>query len=80
MNEILEGGAKYLVDNLGMGVKEDYLHMEEEGCIKDADASKVSEKAVRRGIGQLGTIGAGNHFLEFLYVNEIFDEDSAKKN
>lgn len=79
LNEILEGGAKYLVDNLGMGVKEDYLHMEEEGCMKDADASKVSEKAVRRGIGQLGTIGAGNHFLEFLYVNEIFDEDVAKK-
>jgi len=79
LNKLLEGGAKYVVDNLKMGVKEDYLHTEEEGNMKEADSSKVSERAINRGIGQLGTIGAGNHFLEVQYVDEIFDEKVAKE-
>ena len=78
LNKLLEGGAKYIVEK-GYGVKEDYLHTEEEGNMKDADASKVSERAINRGIGQLGTLGAGNHFLEVQYVDEIFDEKIAKK-
>jgi len=77
LNKLLEGGAKYFVDK-GFGEKEDYLHMEEEGCLKDADASKVSDRAIKRGIGQLGTLGAGNHFLEVQFVDEIFDEKVAK--
>ena len=77
LKKILEGGAKYLIGE-GYGEKEDYLHMEEEGCIKGADASKVSDRAKKRGIGQLGTLGAGNHFLEIQFVDEIFDEEVAK--
>jgi len=77
LSKILENGAKYLVEK-GYGVEEDYLHTEEQGCIKGADASKVSERAIKRGIGQLGTVGAGNHFLEIEYVDEIYDEKAAK--
>lgn len=77
LKKLLKGGAKYMVDK-GFGVKEDYLHMEEEGCLKNADPEKVSDRAMKRGIGQLGTIGAGNHFLEVQYVDEIFDEKIAK--
>jgi len=76
LGKILEGGAEYLVSK-GYGVREDYLHMEEEGCMKGADSSKVSDRAIKRGIGQLGTLGAGNHFLEVQYVDEIFDEKIA---
>ena len=77
LNKLLEKGAKYMVKK-GYGIKEDYLHTEEEGCIEGADASKVSEKAIKRGIGQLGTLGAGNHFLEVQYVDKIFDKKVAK--
>ncbi len=77
LNKLLEGGAKYVVEK-GYGLKEDYLHMEEEGFIKGADASKVSERAIKRGIGQLGTLGAGNHFLEVQFVEEIFDKKIAE--
>ena len=77
LKKLLEQGARYMVEK-GYGNKEDYLHMEEEGCIKGADAEKVSEKAIKRGLGQLGTLGAGNHFLEIQYVDEIFDEKTAK--
>jgi len=78
LNKLLENGAQYIVEK-GMGVKEDYLHTEEEGKMKDADASKVSERAIKRGIGQVGTLGAGNHFLEVQYVDEIFDDKIAKE-
>ena len=77
LKKILEGGAKYIVEK-GYGSKEDYLHMEEEGCMKGADFNKVSERAIKRGIGQLGTLGAGNHFLEVQYVDKIFDKEVAK--
>jgi len=77
LNKLLEEGTKYMVDK-GYGVKEDYLHTEEEGCIKGADAKNVSERAIKRGIGQLGTVGAGNHFLEIQYVEEIYDKKIAK--
>mgnify|MGYP001608740540 FL=1 len=77
LKKILRGGSKYLVEK-GYGIKNDYLHTEEEGCIKGADESKISERAIKRGIGQLGTLGAGNHFLEVLFVDEIFDEKIAK--
>ena len=75
--KLLEAGAKYMVEK-GYGVKEDYLHMEEEGCMKQAEVDNVSERAIKRGIGQLGTLGAGNHFLEVQFVDEIFDEQTAK--
>ena len=74
--ELLEEGAKYIIKK-GYGIKEDYLNTEEEGVIEGADAEKVSEKAIKRGIGQIGTLGAGNHFLELQYVDEIFDEKIA---
>lgn len=75
--EILKDGAKWMVEK-GYGEKEDYINMEEEGKMKDANPEMVSSRAVNRGIGQLGTIGAGNHFLEIQYVDEIFDNPTAK--
>ena len=77
LDKLLEQGARYIVEK-GLGVKEDYLNMEEKGEMKQADASKVSDRAKKRGIGQLGTLGAGNHFLEIQYVDEIFDKKAAK--
>ncbi|MDD5699832.1 MAG: RtcB family protein [Candidatus Nanoarchaeia archaeon] len=77
LDKLLEGGARYMVEK-GYGIEEDCLHSEEEGCMKGADASKVSERAKKRGIGQIGTLGGGNHFLEIQYVDSIFDKKTAK--
>lgn len=77
LGRIMKGGAKYLVEK-GYGVKDDYLYTEEEGCLGGADPEKVSDRAIKRGIGQLGTLGAGNHFVEVQYVDEIFDKKIAK--
>ncbi len=63
----------------GYGTKDDIEHTEEKGCMEGADPSKVSDLAKKRGLPQLGTLGAGNHFLEIQKVTDVFDDASAKK-
>jgi tRNA-splicing ligase RtcB len=75
--EVLKKGAKWAVEN-GYGRKEDLDRIEENGMMKDADPSKVSDRAVARGMPQLGTLGAGNHFVEIQKVDKIFDKETAK--
>lgn len=77
LQEVLETGAKWAVEN-GYGREEDLKHIEEQGCMKTADASKVSDKAIKRGMPQLGSLGAGNHFLEIQKVDKIFLPEVAK--
>jgi len=69
---VLARGAVWTVDK-GFGEPDDLEHTESGGMLKDADSSEVSEKALERGKGQLGTLGAGNHFLEIQYIDKIFD-------
>jgi len=77
MRDVLERGAAWAVDN-GYGTKCDIDHLEERGAMKGADASKVSDKAMKRGAPQLGSLGAGNHFLEVQRVERVFLPDVAK--
>jgi len=76
LDDVLEGGAQWAVAN-GYGYQEDVDHCEERGRIDLARASAVSSKAKERGAGQLGTLGAGNHFLELDEVVEVYDERAA---
>ena len=75
--EVLSKGAEWAVEE-GYGKKEDLQRTEEYGCMK-SDINSVSEKALKRGMPQLGTLGAGNHFLEMQKVDKIFDNEIAKK-
>lgn len=77
LNSVLVDGAGWAVEQ-GYGVEDDLKHMEEEGAIEGADPDSVSEKAMKRGLPQVGSLGAGNHFLEIQKVDEIFDETAAK--
>lgn len=63
----------------GYITKEDKEATEEKGKMEGADPSKVSDLAKKRGSNQLGTLGAGNHFLEIQKVTDIFDVETAKK-
>ncbi len=76
MLEIMIEGAHWAVRH-GFGFKEDLDVTEESGCIKGADPSKISDKAVKRGMPQIGTLGSGNHFLEVQVVKEIFEPNIA---
>jgi tRNA-splicing ligase RtcB len=77
LDEVLEEGVDYLIKK-GYGKKKDVKGIEDKGRLK-GNSQFVSERAKKRGIGQLGTLGSGNHFLEVQYVDEIFDEKVAKK-
>src|SRR5690606_172928 len=57
-----------------LGAREDDLERTESGGrLPGADPSAVSERARARAAGQLGTMGAGNHFVELQRVCRIFD-------
>lgn len=52
--------------------------IEENGCVTAADLGSVPSLASRKGSGQLGTLGGGNHFIEIQYIQQILDETIAK--
>lgn len=76
LDEVLNIGAKWAVDK-GLGWPEDLEFTEEGGRLKGADPALVSERAKKRGLPQLGTLGSGNHFLEIQLVEEIYDSKIA---
>ena len=77
LNDVLVLGAKWGVEN-NYGWENDLEYLEENGCLSYADISKISEKAKQRGAPQLGSLGAGNHFLEIQKVATIYDKNAAK--
>jgi len=77
LDDALKLGAKWAIEN-GYGWKEDVEYLEENGCLASAEISKISDEAKQRGAPQLGSLGAGNHFLEIQKVAEIYDPVAAK--
>jgi tRNA-splicing ligase RtcB len=77
LDEVLTNGGRWIVEK-GYATEKDLEHLEEQGCMKGADASKISSEAKKRGAPQLGTLGAGNHFLEIQAVDKIFLPEVAK--
>lgn len=76
LEKILEQGAARIVRS-GSGIADDLERIEENGCLEGALPSAVSERAVERGLRQVGTLGSGNHFIEIQAVEEIFSEEEA---
>jgi tRNA-splicing ligase RtcB len=72
LERVLLGGSRYAVEQ-GRGTQRDLDRCEDFGAVSGADPGQVSERAVARGLGQLGSLGSGNHFLEVQAVDEIYD-------
>lgn len=75
---VLGKGAVRMVE-LGYGEPDDLEHTESGGMLDTAVPELVSEHAKSRGHDQLGTMGAGNHFVEVGVVETVFDESEAKR-
>jgi len=77
LQDVCVKGAEWSVEN-GYGIRTDLERTEEYGRMPSADPSCLSPRAIERGIPQLGTLGAGNHFLEIQKVTEIYDPKAAE--
>ena len=77
LNTIMVEGARWAVER-GFGTEADLVRCEAEGAMPGADPDAVSSKARQRGVPQMGTLGAGNHFLEVQVVREILDPAAAE--
>ena len=76
LDRVCREGAKWALDQ-GFARPVDLERTEEAGCLPGADPDTVSERAKQRGRSQLGTLGAGNHFIEVEVVDEIFHDQAA---
>lgn len=77
LDEVLNNGIDWAIKK-NYATQEDKAVIEELGNFEPADASEVPEKSKKRGADQLGTLGAGNHFVEMQEIIEIRDEEIAK--
>jgi tRNA-splicing ligase RtcB (3'-phosphate/5'-hydroxy nucleic acid ligase) len=75
---LLRDGARWAVSE-GYGEQEDLSYMEEGGRLASADAELISDRALERGLRQVGTLGSGNHFLEIGRVEEIYLPEAADR-
>ncbi len=78
MERVLCDGSAFLVRACGFGVENDLLHTESNGVLPGALMAAVSARARDRGRDQLGTLGAGNHFLEVQEVEQVLDRSAAE--
>ena len=76
LERVCREGSRYALQN-GMATPMDVQRTEEGGCLAGADPAKLSSRARERGRSQLGSLGAGNHFLEVAVVEKIFDWQAA---
>jgi tRNA-splicing ligase RtcB len=76
LDEVLEDGSHWARKN-GYATEADLARTEETGAVKGADPGSVSQRAKQRGREQIGSVGAGNHFVEVDVVEQIFDERAA---
>lgn len=77
MDKVLSLGAEEIVAK-GYGEDRDLVEIESQGHFHEADPRLVSDRAKARGRDQAGTLGAGNHFVEVLKVEQIFDARTAR--
>ncbi len=69
---VLRDGARAAL-GAGLATEADLLRCEDGGVFAGADPSQVTDRALARGLGQVGSLGSGNHFLEVQVVEEVFD-------
>jgi tRNA-splicing ligase RtcB len=77
LDQVLREGARWALKN-GYATEADLARTEESGSLDGADPNKVSDRAKERGREQIGSVGAGNHFIEVDVVDQIFHEEAAK--
>ena len=76
LERLMRAGSRWAHKN-GYACENDIARTEENGCLEGADPAKVSERAKARGLDQIGSMGAGNHFVEVDVVEAVLDPETA---
>jgi tRNA-splicing ligase RtcB len=76
LEAVCRQGARWALKK-GFASEADLRRTEESGCVDGADPDKISPRARQRGRPQLGSLGAGNHFIEIDLIEQIFDTEAA---
>jgi tRNA-splicing ligase RtcB len=77
LNQVCLEGSTWAFEH-GFATEADLRRTEESGRLEGADPNRVSKRAKERGRPQLGTLGAGNHFIEVDVIAQIFDAKAAE--
>lgn len=77
MEDIMTGGLKWAVEN-NYATEDDILRTELGGSLRVNSTKSISGRALQRGMPQLMTLGAGNHFLEIQKVDKIYRPEVAR--
>ncbi|MFL7891277.1 MAG: RtcB family protein [Anaerolineales bacterium] len=77
LDKVCLDGSRWALSH-GYASEQDVRRTEEGGRLDGADPSKVSKRAKERGLQQLGTLGAGNHFIEVDVIDQIFNTQAAQ--
>ncbi|MFA5075019.1 MAG: RtcB family protein [Candidatus Babeliales bacterium] len=78
LDQVLKYGVQWAL-NKNFATQHDVQNIESRGRLENANPSLVSDHAKKRGLDQLGTLGAGNHFLEIGFVEQIYDKEIANQ-
>ena len=72
LTQLVERGVPWLLEH-GLATERDVAHTEQNGAMPGASAEPVTQKAIERGRTQVGSLGAGNHFIELQVVDKVLD-------
>ncbi len=76
LEKVMRAGSRWALKN-GYATESDLARTEEGGCLEGANPAKISDRAKERGRAQIGSVGAGNHFVEVDIVETPFDPETA---
>ena len=76
LERLLREGSRWAFKS-GYATESDIDRTEESGCLEGANPAKVSPRAKERGRSQIGSVGAGNHFVEVDRVEVVMDPKTA---
>ena len=77
LDQVCINGSRWALKH-GYASDADVRRTEENGCLDGADPAKISTRAKERGRQQVGTLGAGNHFIEVDVVDQVFNQPAAQ--
>jgi tRNA-splicing ligase RtcB len=76
LERLMRAGSRWALKN-GYATENDIARTEESGCLEGADPANISTRAKTRGLDQIGSMGAGNHFVEVDWVEAVLDSETA---